>query len=213
MAEQIADAGDPPPPAAVGAELGAPSAGRPAADQRPRPEGPAAQRGDREAQQRFLSRHFELDAVGADRRTRSRRPRSSPLAPIDMAVPDRVRVLVPVPQAVYEAACCTRSDRSEFQATLDRFLLRAPARSVFGSSACQVFELVRRGPPARAGGAAERMRRRSKPRASPRGAAAGRRRPSRAAGGGPASALFDSATSLISVSAGQNLVCVGLSRS
>lgn len=62
----------------VGAELRPPSAGRPAADQRPRPEGPAAQRGDREAQQRFLSRHFRARRrPGADRWTRSRRPRSS----------------------------------------------------------------------------------------------------------------------------------------
>ena len=69
MAEQIADAGDPPPPAAALAQSFArSSAGRPAADQRPRPEGPAAQRGDREAQQRFLSRHFRARRrPGADR--------------------------------------------------------------------------------------------------------------------------------------------------
>ena len=149
MAEQIADAGDPPPPATALAQSFArlPPAGllpTNALDLKVLPLNAATEKLSSD----FFPGTFELDAVpvpidGLDLAVRE----AASLAPIDMVVPDRVRVLVPVPQAVYEPRLLYEEVIDpEFQATLDRVLL------------------------ARAGALGARQGLRSKPRASPRGA-------------------------------------------
>jgi hypothetical protein len=147
MAEQIADAGDPPPPAAVLAQSLArlPPAGllpTNALDLKVLPLNKATERLNSD----FFPGSFELDAVpvpieGLDLAVRE----AAALAPIDMAVPDRVRVLVPVPQAVYEPRLLYEEViDSEFQATLDRFLLaRARALGARQGLRAKLSELVR----------------------------------------------------------------------
>ena len=218
MAEQIADAGDPPPPAAVLAQSLArlPPAGllpTNALDLKVLPLNKATERLNSD----FFPGSFELDAVpvpieGLDLAVRE----AAALAPIDMAVPDRVRVLVPVPQAVYEPRLLYEEViDSEFQATLDRFLLaRARALGARQGLRAKLSELVRLATGRRCRWRRpNRMRRRSKPRTSPVGAAAGRRRPSRAAGGGPASAPLRQ-RDVTNFGLGRSeSVCMGLSRS
>ena len=211
MAEQIADAGDPPPPAAALAQSFArlPPAGllpTNALDLKVLPLNAATERLSSD----FFPGTFELDAVpvpidGLDLAVRE----AASLAPIDMVVPDRVRVLVPVPQAVYEPRLLYEEVIDpEFQATLDRVLLaRAGALGARQGLRAKFSELVRLA----TGSAA--------PVAPPEQDAQALEAESLAPWGPPPGGgghrgllaaglhqhVFDSATSLISVSAGQNL--------
>ena len=199
MAEQIADAGDPPPPATALAQSFArlPPAGllpTNALDLKVLPLNAATERLSSD----FFPGTFELDAVpvpidGLDLAVRE----AASLAPIDMVVPDRVRVLVPVPQAVYEPRLLYEEVIDpEFQATLDRVLLAACGR------------LGGAGGAARTGCTGARIR-----EPHPVGPAAGRRRSSRASGGGPASApLRQRDVNNFGLGRSES-VCVGLSRS
>ena len=132
LAEQIADAGDPPPPAATLAEAFArlPPAGllpTNAIDLGVLPLNDAVEtlRSD------FFPDTSELDAVPVPIESLDLAVReAASLAPIDMSQAERVRVLVPVPQAVYEPRLLQEEVIDpEFQATLDRFLL-ARARAL-----------------------------------------------------------------------------------
>jgi hypothetical protein len=133
LAEQITEAGDPPPPIAALAQGFArlPPAGllpSNAIDLTVPPLNPATEA----LRSEFFPGTFELDAVpvpveGLDLAVRE----AAALAPIEMEQSERVRVLVPVPQAVYEPRLLHEEVIDpEFQATLDRFLLARAARSV-----------------------------------------------------------------------------------
>jgi hypothetical protein len=147
LAEQIADAGDPPPPAAALAPGFArlPPAGllpRNAIDLTVLPLNPTTEA----LRSEFFPGIFELDAVpvpveGLDLAVRE----AAALAPIEMSEPERVHVLVPVPQAVYEPRLLHEEVIDpEFQATLDRFLLaRARALGAREGLRARHSELVR----------------------------------------------------------------------
>jgi hypothetical protein len=94
----------------------------------------------------FFPVSFELDAVPVPLENLDLAIReAAPLAPIDLHVPDRVRVLVPVPQAVYEPRLLFEEVIDpEFQATLDRFVLaRARALGARQGLRRKISELVR----------------------------------------------------------------------
>ena len=147
LAEQIADAGDPPPAAAALAQGFArlPPAGllpSSAIDLTVLPLNSATEA----LRSEFFPGTFELDAVpvpveGLDLAVRE----AAALAPIEMDLPERVRVLVPVPQAVYEPRLLHEEVIDpEFQATLDRFLLvRAGALGARQGLRAKHSELVR----------------------------------------------------------------------
>ncbi len=132
LAEQIADAGDPPPPAATLAEAFArlPPAGllpTNAIDLGVLPLNDAVET----LHSDFFPDTFELDAVPVPIESLDLAVReAASLAPVEMSQAERVRVLVPVPQAVYEPRLLQEEVIDpEFQATLDRFLL-ARARAL-----------------------------------------------------------------------------------
>jgi hypothetical protein len=94
----------------------------------------------------FFPVSFELDAVPVPLENLDLAIReAAPLAPIDLHAPDRVRVLVPVPQAVYEPRLLLEEVIDpEFQATLDRFLLaRSRALGARQGLRRKLSELVR----------------------------------------------------------------------
>ena len=132
LAEQIAGAGDPPPPAASLAQDFAqlPPVGllpTNAIDLDVLPLNEAVETLHSE----FFPDTFELDAVPVPIESLDLAVReAASLAPIDMSQAERVRVLVPVPQAVYEPRLLREEVIDpEFQATLGRFLL-ARARAL-----------------------------------------------------------------------------------
>jgi hypothetical protein len=132
LAEQIADAGDPPPPAATLAQAFArlPPAGllpTNAIDLSVLPLNDTVET----LHSDFFPGTFELDAVPVPIESLDLAVReTAALAPLDMNQQERVRVLVPVPQAVYERDLLREEIIDpEFQATLDRFLL-ARARAL-----------------------------------------------------------------------------------
>jgi hypothetical protein len=94
----------------------------------------------------FFPPQFELDAVPVPLESLDLAMReAAPLARLDMTMVERVRVLVPVPQAVYEPRLLHEDIIDpEFQATLDRFLLdRSRALGTRQGLREQVAELVR----------------------------------------------------------------------
>jgi hypothetical protein len=147
LAEQMADAGDPSPPPATLAQglVQLPPTGllpTNAIDLAVLPLNAATEslRSD------FFPASFELDAVPVPIESLELAIReAASLAPIAMGVPDRVRVLVPVPQAVFEPRLLYEEVIDpEFQATLDRFILaRARALGARQGQRIKISELVR----------------------------------------------------------------------
>ena len=94
----------------------------------------------------FFPASFELDAVPVPLESLDLSIReAAPLAPLRLSEPDRVRVLVPVPQALYEPRLLIEElIDPEFDATLQRFLLaRSRALGARHGMRRTISELVR----------------------------------------------------------------------
>jgi hypothetical protein len=147
LAEQLAAAGDPAPPAAELAQQleHLPAAGvlpTNAIDLSVLPVNQATE----SLTSAFFPSGFELDAAPVPLESLDLAIReSAALAPIDLRATERVRVLVPVPQAVYEPRLLIEETIDpEFQATLDLALLtRARALGARQSLRATISELVR----------------------------------------------------------------------
>ncbi|MGZ8228725.1 MAG: hypothetical protein ACXWUS_03665 [Burkholderiales bacterium] len=147
LAEQLAAAGDPPPDGATLAQgfVTLPPTGllpTNAIDLSVLPLNRATER----LASRFFPATFELDAAPIPIESLDLAVReSAPLAPLDMSAAERVRVLVPVPQALFEPRLLHEEVIDpEFQATLDRFLLaRARALGARQGLRNKISELAR----------------------------------------------------------------------